>query len=108
MLKETLSHSCVSVDELTTLLVEVEAVVNDRPVTYLSSDAADPDPLTPAYLIYGRRITGLPLRKVAAEELSDPDFGLDRTQLCQESRHLEYLISQCWGRWRDEYLPTLH
>ena len=38
---------------------EIEGVMNDRPLTYVTSDSADPDPLTPAHLLYGRRITAL-------------------------------------------------
>ena len=34
--------------------------MNDRPLTYVTSEAADPEPLTPAHLLYGRRITTLP------------------------------------------------
>ena len=45
---------------LGTIIVEVKAMLNDRPLTYISSDISDPEPLTPAHLLYGRRITTLP------------------------------------------------
>ena len=41
---------------LQTIIVEVEAMLNDHPLTYISSDISDPEPLTPAHLLYGRRI----------------------------------------------------
>ena len=47
-------------EALQTLVVEIEAVLNDRPLTYLSADIDDPEPLTPSHLLYGRRITALP------------------------------------------------
>ena len=45
---------------LETLVVEIEAVLNDRPLTYTFSELEEMDPLTPAHLLYGRRITSLP------------------------------------------------
>ena len=54
--KTTLSH-----DELNTLLVEVEAVVNSRPLTCVEDDLDGITyPLTPSHLIYGRRIANTP------------------------------------------------
>ena len=58
-------HALLTLDEPTTLLTEVEAVVNDRPITYLTSNHDDLDPLTPAHYLCGRRITTLPCEDVA-------------------------------------------
>jgi len=38
------------------IIVEVEAMLNDTPLTYVSSDLGNPEPLTPSYLLYGRRV----------------------------------------------------
>ena len=51
-LKKTLGRSKLSFDELTTILVEVEAVLNSRPLTYLYSDDVE-EPLTPSHLVIG-------------------------------------------------------
>ena len=42
------------------MIVEVEAVLNDRPLTYTSNDIDDPQTLTSAQLLYGRKIIRLP------------------------------------------------
>ena len=34
------------------MVVEIEAVLNDRPLTYVSNDSQDPEPLTPSHLLY--------------------------------------------------------
>ena len=34
--------------------------MNNRPLTYMMSEAADLEPLTPAHLLYWRRITTIP------------------------------------------------
>ena len=49
----------MSYDELHTLLIEVEAVLNSRPLTYVSADDVD-EPLTPSHLLVGYQILTLP------------------------------------------------
>ena len=44
----------ISLTGLQTIVIKIEAVLNDRPITYVSSDVSDPEPLTPAHLLYGR------------------------------------------------------
>jgi len=53
-LKKTLGRAFVTLNVLQTTIVEVEAVLNDCPLTYLSSTTGDPEPLTPSHLLYGR------------------------------------------------------
>ena len=57
-LKKTLGRSKLSFDELTTILVEVEAVLNSRPLTYLYSDDVE-EPLTPSHLVIGRLLPNI-------------------------------------------------
>ena len=53
--KKVLGRSTLSFDELRTVLVEIEGVVNSRPLTYLCDDEESISyPLTPSDLIYGR------------------------------------------------------
>ena len=64
----------VTLTVLQTTIVEVKAVLNDQPQTYLSSATGDPEPLTPSHLLCGRRIVPLPHPDVGDEEISDPDY----------------------------------
>lgn len=45
---------------LYTVLVEVEGILNAKPLGYVLTDAADPDPITPHVLLMGRRDSSLP------------------------------------------------
>jgi len=57
---------------ITTLIVEIEVVLNDRPLTNVSPDLDDPEPLTPSHLHCGRRITSLPHKIVD----DDPTYNV--------------------------------
>ena len=60
-LKKVLGRSTLNFDELNTILVEIESVINSRPITYVYDDEdSNSYPLTPADLIYGRRISSSP------------------------------------------------
>jgi len=59
-LKKTLGRSLVNLDELNTIVIEIESVINDRPITYISPYIEEFDPLSHPMLMYGRPITSLP------------------------------------------------
>ena len=72
--KKTLGRAFISQEQLETIIVEVEAMLNDRPLTYVSSDFSDPKPLTPFYLLYSRRIQMIPHTLEDPEDIDYPDF----------------------------------
>ena len=53
-LKNVLGGAHITSLMLETLVVEIKALMNDRPLTYVSSDIQDAGPLTSAHLLYGR------------------------------------------------------
>ena len=55
------------------IVVEIEAILNDRPLTYTSTDLNDPEPLCPSHLLYGRRYVSLPY-PLDSEDPKDPDY----------------------------------
>ena len=78
-IKKMLGRSFITLCTLQTLIVEIEAILNDRPLTYVSSDVTNPEPLTPSHLLYGRRITTLPYRVVEDDEVADPEYSYPRS-----------------------------
>ena len=104
-IKKTLGRAMITLTELQTLAVEVEAILNERPITHVSSDVSDEEPLTPSHLLYGRRITHLPYPEIE-DEVSDPTFG-DDSALRQRANKQALLLQQFWYRWKHEYLTSL-
>ena len=104
--KKTLGRTFVTLLKLETIIVEIEAMLNNRPLTYVSSDITDPEALTPAHLIYGRRILSVPHTIEDPEETIDPSYVDGRHMRSQVDTH-SHLIQQFWSRWRKEYLTAL-
>jgi hypothetical protein len=59
-----------SFDELHTSIVEVEAIINSMPLSYLSYSDLE-EPLTPLHLLTGRRVLSLPDHLDLYQELGD-------------------------------------
>ena len=51
-LKKVLGRTFATLSILQTVIVEIEGILNDRLLTCISSDVKDPEPLTPAHLLY--------------------------------------------------------
>ena len=104
-LKKTLGRSHINLPMLQTLIVEIEAVLNERPLTYTPSDISDAQPLTPAHLLYGRKITRLPHENYA-DDISDSNYD-SRAQLHHRAKTLAHLLQCFQSRWTHEYLIAL-
>ncbi|XP_065911194.1 uncharacterized protein [Dysidea avara] len=102
-LKKVLGRRHISLTTLETVIVEIEAALNDRPLTFVSSEQGDIEPLTPAHLLHGRRITCLPHEVVEEDEFTDPTYG----EVCGNAKLLATILQNFQKRWRHEYLTSL-
>ncbi|GFQ65599.1 integrase catalytic domain-containing protein [Trichonephila clavata] len=55
-----MGKTTLSRDELETILIEIEGMLNSRPLTYIFADLNEPEPFTPSHIISGRRVNSLP------------------------------------------------
>ena len=96
VLNALLREQLLSDEALCTLMCEVEAVINSRPLTPVSSDPEDLEPLTPSHLLL--------LRGGAA-----PGGVFDEADCYSRRRwrQVQYLADVFWKRWISEYLPQL-
>ncbi|XP_055604767.1 uncharacterized protein LOC129753000 [Uranotaenia lowii] len=96
-LLRVLGNSSASHEDFETLLVQVEACLNSRPLTQLSDDPKDFQPLTPAHFLIGSSIHALPEKDLS----STPENRLKQYQLMQQQ------LQRFWRRWHIEYLTQL-
>lgn len=87
----------VTEEVLMTVLLEVEAILNSKPLGYVSSDVADVDPVTPNSLLMGRPDGSLPQVVYPESEM------LSR----RHWRHSQVLADRFWSRFIRDYLPSL-
>ena len=55
-LRKVLHHKGISLDELQTIVAEIQSHINNRPLTYISSNRDSPEALTKSHLLCGRPI----------------------------------------------------
>lgn len=100
-LRNVLGRNKFSFEELTTMLHEVEAVVNSRPLAPVHDASHEQDALMPAHFLLGRRPTAFPSVNIEAIP------GSARGDITRRWRHRQQLLNQFWRRWRKEYLLQL-
>jgi hypothetical protein len=83
-------------DGLMTLMCQVESIVNGRPITVVSNDVKDLEPLTPNHLLLLRSGSTLPPGIFVKED----SYHKKRW------RQIQYLANVFWRRWVKEYLPS--
>ena len=105
-LRKMIGQAKFNFDELHTSIVEVEAILNSRPLSYITPTDME-EPLTPSHLLTGRRIFSLPDYLSLSQELGGEDFELSPMQLTKRMKYLNNVINHFWKRWRNEYLLEL-
>ncbi|XP_063545754.1 uncharacterized protein LOC134753747 [Cydia strobilella] len=94
-LKRIAGNANLTFEELTTLFVQSEAILNSRPITPLSSDPNDMNPLTPGHFLITRPLTS-----------SVPSLPVTGNPVTRYKR-IELLRQQFWERWRREFMAEL-
>ena len=103
-LRKVIGTACLSYDELLIVVTEVEAVLNSRPLTYVSSEDVE-EPLTLSHLMLGYRV--MSLADHSNVNLDDPDLYESPDSLNRRFKHLATIMKKFWSRWRKEYLTDL-
>lgn len=97
VLKKVYQSASLTIMEFATLLCQIEAILNSRPLFAHSPDPNDPQVLTPGHLMIDRPLTAIP-------EPSLSDIPINRLSKWQ---HIQLLRQHFWQRWSKEYLVEL-
>jgi len=84
-------------EEMTTILTQIEACLNSRPLVALPLADDGIEALTPGHFLIGRPLEALPDLALSYRPIS----MLSRWHLCQA------LVRHLWRRWSTEYLDSL-
>ncbi|XP_060756589.1 uncharacterized protein LOC132867628 [Neoarius graeffei] len=103
-LKRVLGKASLTFEELTTMLAEVEAVLNSRPLSYVHNDASEPQPLSPSHFLVGKRLTSLPPQTMIS---SSKATNVSREDMGKRWRYRQRLLTSLWNSWRKDYLMDL-
>lgn len=97
-LKRVIGDTTLTYEELSTVLAQVEACLNSRPISVLNNDLNDPLPLTPGHFLVGE-----PLLNLADEDCTQLNISYhERWRLTQK------MVNDFWTRWSKEYLVNLN
>ena len=96
ILHSMVGERLVEEETLRTFVVEVEKILNDRPITPVSDDPKDLEALTPNHILLLRR-----------NPSSSPDVFEESDRFKARWKHVHLLANEFWQRWTREYLPTL-
>ncbi|CAK9796167.1 hypothetical protein ANTPLA_LOCUS675 [Anthophora plagiata] len=97
-LRRVVGNELFTYEELNTVVVQIEAILNSRPITSMSSDPNDFRALTPGHFLIGRPLTALP----------EYDFRYTPTNRLSHWHYLEKVKRDFWVRWHKEYLNELN
>ena len=101
-LKKSLGKSKIGTEQMTTLITEIESVVNSRPLLYSNDDINSIESLTPAHFISLNYKIGTPevLEEFRPRETS-------ATSLLETWRKGQVLLNRFWQSWSSEYFQEL-
>lgn len=96
-LKRVLNNTLLTYESFSTVLAQIESILNSRPLSPLSMDPNDLNPLTPSHLLIGHSLSALP----------DVDYmRVPENRLSMHKRN-QQIIQHYWSRWYREYISEL-
>lgn len=94
LLLRTIGQANLTYEELSTVLVDVEAILNSRPIAAITEDPNDGPILTPGHLLIGSSLKALP----------EIDGRGNRESCLRRFRRLSSLKAHFWDEWRRDYV----
>lgn len=99
-LRKSLGLRCLTRAELETVLFDIEACVNSRPLTFVGDGADCANALTPSHFLLGRG-AGFQSRVLEDPSSVSPKMLSERARVCEKR------TNRFWSVWTNEYLQNL-
>lgn len=96
-LKRVVGEAHLNFEDFSTVLIQIESILNSRPLCPMSSTPDQLNPLTPAHFLIGKPLTALPDK----DYMNVPENRLKRYE------RLQSIVQHFWSRWHKEYLGEL-
>ncbi|RXN14666.1 pao retrotransposon peptidase superfamily [Labeo rohita] len=103
-LRKVLGSASLTFEEMSTLLTEVEATLNARPLTFVRDEVDEPQPLTPAHFLVGERLTALPPKPFPVD---NDHLTVSKEEMTRRWRYRNRLMTNPWNCWWKDYLLDL-
>ena len=87
-IKKMMGNARFPLKTFRTIVAEIEARLNDRTLTVVSSDFGGQETLTPSHLMIGRRLTTLPNDFNVEDEVLGPTYEENSTDFSKRVRRL--------------------
>lgn len=96
-LKRVAGNQVLTYEELNTLLTQIEACLNSRPLCPVSEDIDDLQALTPSHFLIGEPLVTPP----------QPEYGPEKVSHLDRWKRVQGLLQSFWRKWSNEYLARL-
>ena len=102
--EKMITNTSLNSIELQTILTEIEATLNSRPVTYPYADINDGPPLTPSHFLCGHRLLTLPDTEEDSNYIPQESTAKDLTK---RAKYHKKIMQAFWKQCQREYLTDL-
>lgn len=96
-LKRSVHELIFTIEQLSTIVCQIEAILNSRPLTPLSDDPEDFKALTPGHFLIGQELNAIP-------EPSMLELNVNRLSIWQK---IQYVTQEFWKKWQLDYINSL-
>lgn len=95
--KRVVGNAKLTLEEFNTVMIQIEGILNSRPLTPLSIDTDTFQVLTPGHFLIGRPINSLP----------EPNLIDTNENLLNRWERLQKMVQTIWKFWKNSYLSHL-
>lgn len=96
-LKRVMQNELFTIEHFSTLIVQVECCMNSRPISPMSADPRDLEPLTPGHFLTSTHLSAIP----------EPDLTDQTSSRLNMYQRLTQKLQVFWKRWSRDYISQL-